>query len=225
MRPSSSSVCLFNSQGAVIDDDYSESSTYDVVESAAKASDHNIGSPSHRVHFNLSENASYDNKQIFKEDCAEHWYRRSDFQAFKSSTIISARDVVFFDRDFSGGWESYRNVIERVYETCVESDMETTQVDEDDYDSFVRWVSIKKNRIGLERLVVRSLGKDKIARRRGIVATVLDIQRDFLQEKGLSKERQEEILSFACREISRPSRLFAMHLGKAQVFQDEIFQA
>ena len=59
----------------------------------------------------------------------------------------------------------------------------------------------------MERLALPGLGRDRLNRRRLMTDCILE-----LQEDGASCE----YLRQACQEITRPSRLFAQHFGRAQ---------
>ena len=225
MRPSSSNpLCLLTAQGAVDDFDRSESSfqVSDLPKSSFANTDNHARHRRRRVRFDLSENQFYYQNKMCAEDLADCcWYNRQEFADFRMDTLQNAKEVILFDREFCSGWDSYQNVLTRVYETCLESVMESTQLDPEDAQAFSRYVSSMEMRIGLERSAVRKVGRDKMNRRKALLETMISVQEDLDCQDDVSLAQRQEILSFTCREITRPSRLFATFLAQAQAFVEE----
>ena len=229
-----SGVTPFPSSTSSDDDCCSVTSTVDttlpkvtLVESSSTSTSTNqnhkqkLSTPRRRVHFDLDHNESFhSHDDIHREDL---WYSSTELKQFRANFKSEAKAFRIIeseqqqqqqhdnDNDSSS---SYAQVMERVYDTCCLYATEVSQptVEAHDAQQLRAWVRVTDSRWGLERLCVRSMAQDKMARRQDLYDAVLDDATRFLQQSSMSAENLAE----ACRNISRGSRYFATLLGQAQ---------
>lgn len=165
-----------------------------------------------RVHFDLAQNQSYDS--IRQEDSRALWYSPTQLKQFRATFKSQAKAfrIIESEHDNSNDdneHDSYARVLERVYETCCLYSTEVTHpsVAQLDAQQMRAWVKVTDSRWGLERLCVRAIAQDKLARRQDLYDTI-----DVMQQQHSSPES----LAQACQNISRGPRYFAALLGQAQ---------
>jgi hypothetical protein len=217
-----------------LDDDSSASSTIPVT-SSFKPIVHDDRYPSNNnkrtVSFNEAANEIYDNTVMDKEDCIDSWYSAQDYALFKASTKFLAREIILHESKkqrirnskkaaASSNNSSYQQVLERTY-------FELDHHHHHHHYDLQQWMRVTTCRLGLERLTIRSIAKDRSQRRVELVETVLDLQDDNRYNNNNNNNNSissvlaaAEILQHASEEYSRTSRLFALNLAVA--LQDSI---
>jgi hypothetical protein len=183
------------------------------------------------VCFDESRNEAFDNTQICREECEEFWYTAQDFGQFKESTYLYADTVRASEKHCGGGPCSYERVIKRVYLACCGQEEQATQDSSDTAScdelllplslsrNLNRWMSSSSavNRLGMERLIVRQIRKDRSERRKQVVRAVLEIQAlEHMNQVVYNYTHVSEQMRLASQSLSRPSRLFSMCMAQAQ---------
>jgi hypothetical protein len=187
-----------------------------------------------RVRFDEQRNEFYRNTQIFKEDLNDQWYTTHDNEDFKEVTNAFLREVILEDKRNKARY-SFRRVVLRAYDACCESVYETDEslLSKDEEFYLTRWFSLASNLVGVERWAVRQIRQDVKNRKSLLLDRVLAIQKmgrkvaigghDDDDDDDNAKDARNEFLDTqadflkkSCEAISRPSRLFARHMGKAQ---------
>ena len=173
-----------------------------------------------RVHFDLDHNESFhSHDDIHREDL---WYSSTELKQFrvnfkseaKAFRIIESEQQQQHDNDNDSS-SSYAQVMERVYDTCClyATEVSPPSVEAHDAQRLRAWVRVTDARWGLERLCVRSIVQDKMARRQDLYDIIVE---DGADTSFLQQSMSAESLAEACRTISRGSRYFATLLGQAQ---------
>lgn len=170
-----------------------------------------LRSPTH-ASFDESQNVHYANLIICQEDCKRLWYNAFEFQKMKEYTSEFIKKCLKEERRRYNEEKSYSNIILRVYDECCGAEFETTTsiLCEEDKVDFTFLVRKANSRSGLERSIVRDLAYDKRFRRTEVVTVVLKIQE---QHKAGEAHSQCELMRLSAEAITRPSRIFARHLG------------
>jgi hypothetical protein len=198
------------------------------------------------VGFDERRNVAYDNAQICHEDTLEFWYSPQDYCRFKESTLLYGEAMVLaierqqqgYGGAAAGGCNSYERVVKRVHMACCQQAAATTgdgDESSDDNDQQLslplarqlnRWMSNSTavNRLGMERLLVRQIRKERSKRRKDVVRAVLEIQDEQEQLATNNWNHQctnndydnvAERMRQASQSLSLPSRLFSRHLAQA----------
>eukprot|EP00522_Entomoneis_paludosa_P015807 CAMPEP_0172453110 /NCGR_PEP_ID=MMETSP1065-20121228/10570_1 /TAXON_ID=265537 /ORGANISM="Amphiprora paludosa, Strain CCMP125" /LENGTH=215 /DNA_ID=CAMNT_0013205279 /DNA_START=85 /DNA_END=732 /DNA_ORIENTATION=- len=211
MRASSISLIVAN------DDDCSVSSTFDVstVKQEQQAPLHTTR-PRRSVRFAMFDTQAYDNTQMYKEDCRDLWYTSADYKSFKANNTNNAKDIIRMDLERRQDPKAFPNVMNRIYDACCSAAMNNnnniSDIDSQDANCLADWLSVSYGRIGLERMCVRAIRNDKFPRRHELVDTVLEIQQEMM---GHDEDQKAQFMALAAQQITRPSRLFAVHLARA----------
>ena len=214
IRPRSRSVAISET------DDSSVTSTVSVDRSSQKAlplqlRDGSATSTARRVRFDLSATETHETRYC-KEDRAELWYKAVEYKHFRRSTVSAARALAQTEAKNRAAF-SYERVMERTYQICKDVINEGTE----SYQSLStpqerrhlnRWAEVAPNRLGLEKWALRHIVKDKQQRRFEMIDLILDLQ----DAKEYVEGDRAEFIRKSCERISRPSRLYAQALAKAQ---------
>jgi hypothetical protein len=181
-----------------------------------------------KVRFDESRNESYGNTEAFKEELKDQWYTTQDTEDFKDATNAFLRDVILEDKRNKARY-SFRKVVLSAYDACCESVYETdaSLLSKDEEYYLKQWLSLASNLVGVERWAVRQIRVDVKNRKRLLLERILAIQKmgrlvalnDDAEDDVLRTEfldTQADFLKKSCEAISRPSRLFARHMGRAQ---------
>lgn len=203
-------------------EDSSVSSTFDVkVEMQrpkATTELHRIRSP-RLVSFNESQNVVY---EMFRDDPVSLWWSQNELQEFKKNYIQAIKEVIRDEREYKKDAMSYQRVFARVYKSCCRAtgDDDNNQVicelRPEDHGAFDKWVSVTASRTGLECVVHRKLYQDRSMRRHELVEVIESWQIAAAAHSSCDNNQIADIIALASRDISRPSRLFALYLGLAQ---------
>ena len=168
-----------------------------------------------RVSFNEEKNLYYENETQYKVDCLSMWYNSDDLQRFKENIVRTVKTLHCHEaKNPSSG--SIGNMMETTYVCCFGHAQETQKIilpkqilaaiknqyrHNDDYV------------LGLERLIVRRIGKDRQELRKCLMDIFKDLQKGDWPDKSILAENIAQVSA----EATRGSRLFARHLGSAQV--------
>jgi hypothetical protein len=191
------------------------------------------------IRFDEDRDISYKNTQMCREDCKLLWCSVQEFQRMKAATAGLARQVARYE-EMDTSQHSYRRVMERTYEACCQTsiiNMNNEPVNDDDDDDdgstvdniltaggeqeLEKWMECATTRLGLEKRAVRLIAQDRYARRKKITKTVLRLQDTCVSSSTttttpVTPEGKAELLRAASQAISRPSRLFAEVMARAQ---------
>lgn len=166
-----------------------------------------------RVDFDETSNIHYTNVQMDREEIKQLWSTGSEMRQFKAQTAFLAKEINRAEKANIAPF-SYQRVVLGAYDACCRMQMETdlSPLTESERKHFDKWMEVSVSRIGLERVCIREMAKDKYARRAHVVDAVLEVQDSLLP----GARGGDEIMREAAIAISRPSRLFARELAKAQ---------
>lgn len=174
---------------------------------------------------------------------AECWYHLHEIQTFRQQVIALTQHVVQFER-LNRAPFSYQRVLERTFnDSCGCRGVRPSEADDDavvvvagggseNQQHLQRWLEVADCRLGLERLCVAKIARDKTKRR-------VALQRLMRQERRRRQQQQEqkildngnnnlavlsedkknqdraEWLREECDRYSRPSRVFARTMAEA----------
>lgn len=169
-----------------------------------------------RVRFEENRNTYYATGTMDKEDFMESWYTSDELRVFKESIIRTVKTLHKFEsRNPSSG--SIQHVLEATYQCCFEQDQETSR-----HSILPAGLSAAiKNQyrhndeylLGLERLIVRRIGRDRRELRKCLMEILLELQKADWPDKNVLAINIARVSA----EATRASRLFARQLGSAQV--------
>lgn len=137
------------------------------------------------VHFNEDDNQSYNNTQIYREDCQELWYNADDFAKFKASTKYLAREIGRCEKLYKSSPLSYQRVLKRTYAACCKSpcyndDENSCVLTLEQEKHLQQWLQVSTSRLGLERVAIRAIAVDKSQRKRDLVVIILELQQQLM---------------------------------------------
>lgn len=171
------------------------------------------------VKFNEDVTQFYDNEMQSAEDCEEMWYNREEYDDFKKDIIKCAKRILRFEAKCEGN--TMGGALEHAYASCLqcESEAQATNMNE-----FLQpeVLGFMKNHyrceddlsaLGLERLIVRRVSKDRQELRRCLFDIVFDLQKNKWPNKAVLAEN----VAMVGEEATRSSRVFARVIGAAQV--------
>ncbi|KAL7575629.1 hypothetical protein ACA910_011456 [Epithemia clementina (nom. ined.)] len=212
---------------SISSDDGSISSTVDVNEALLKSSfnatkSSRRRSSCRRVCFEETANLSYQSPFEDRYETTQFWYTADDYQRFKGLHMDALKMVISAERENKHDSQSFIRVLERVYEACCRLDLVNTPgVTPNDSQRLCELLSVEYfGRVGLERTSVRRIRMDKKFRRQEMVDAVLETQED-LARTCASPSQKARSLALVAQEISRPSRLFAVHLAMAAAAEQQ----
>lgn len=168
------------------------------------------------VRFNEKANIYHENTSWNKEDCPDTWYSYADQRLAKARMVQLAREIHKSEK-VNTAPHSYQRVLLNAYDACCRAACHGESYDSDDllskeeFARLTKWTAVGFSRLGLERVCIREIARDRSNRRAHIVDAVLDAQ-DSLQ----SRYDTDELLRKVSQTISRPSRFFAAQVAKAQ---------
>ena len=166
-----------------------------------------------RVHFNEGANTYHTSAsaQLTITERVDLWHSAADMKLFKGQTSCFAREV-YRAEQANPSPTSYQRVVLATYDACCRTPAETlaSPLTTPERKLLRKWTHVATSRVGLERTCIRDIARDRSARRRHVVDTVLD-----LQESLNFRPDTEEILRKASESISRASRLFAREMAQA----------
>jgi hypothetical protein len=164
------------------------------------------------VRFCMSQNESFSNNVMCKEDLKELWYENSEFKHFRNFTMYVAKEVTKVEAR-SKAPLSYARVMARTYRSCCKATSEQGNVlTADEFNHLVRWAEVATSRLGLEKWCIRSIAHDRSYRRSLMMEMVSEAQNTY-QDDFVS---MDDYIATSCTAISRPMRLFSRTLAQAQ---------
>lgn len=161
------------------------------------------------VRFDESRNQEYDNEQMSKESCKSLWYTIEENRQFRASRAAAINEIAVIDemhrhRDLF----SYRKVLQQTFEACsrVIHETEDGVLTGAEEDLLRQCLKLHICRLGMERtMAIRSIANEERFRYHELLNVVTQ-----------NSSHRDEFIRSVCEELSRPSRLFARHLAKAQ---------
>lgn len=188
------------------------------------------------VRFNTDLNEEHANATWFEDDVPSMWYTPSDFRRFKCQHIKCVVFSVNKSEAKNCAPLSYTRVLGHTYDVCrsIVSELDETQghtlLCTAEQSHLKRWAEFTPSRVGLEKLIVKSIGRDMKIRRYELLDAMMEIQREVKQmEADGVKPRYDvaECMKQTSQIISRPCRLFARVTAQAQsdALDGEVFFA
>ena len=165
-----------------------------------------------RAYFNEFNNIQYESEPLDVEEVAAYWFTDDEMGVFFQNRVEAVQEIIHEECQFASDRDSYQNTMERVFESCCmaeEEDEQNHQLSVEDAFFFPQW--IKAMPAGLENVAVRAIREDITVRRQDLLNMIYEIE----ESEDLTEDQQMEMIAEASRELSRPSRLFAAHLGAA----------
>ena len=169
-----------------------------------------------------ASNEYWDSGTITEDELHERWYQPNDYKDFKNSVIQIVKAVLKAQarrQQKDPSCFSYSRSIEHAYNACFQMEMETrllifTKQEMSELKRLYRTVLDTECVLGLERLLVQRIGKDRSELRMSLLGILQDLQ----TTPGCWPNRQVlmENMFQISQEVSRPARLFARHLAQAQ---------
>uniref|UniRef100_A0A7S2V9U0 Uncharacterized protein n=1 Tax=Entomoneis paludosa TaxID=265537 RepID=A0A7S2V9U0_9STRA len=204
------------------DDDASVSSTFTCEESPkepASELDTSLRTSARSVQFDESLNTVHENKQRCKDECRETWYSSDDFRCFKLSVAKAVR-VVSPSNNRSSSAAIGRS-IEQAYDVCCLSSSEQVTagdvvLSKESLANLSTIYSTKPGRLmGLERIAVRDIARDRVARRGQILQMIRKLQSPNSKYSWKDDNAKAEAVRQLCETLSAPSKLFARSIAVA----------
>ena len=162
------------------------------------------------VSFDLTRNVEYIATTVDADERSFVWYTRSEYNEMKQEYIDLGRQFQKYDKSISDP-QSFKVMLRKAFRACNEAteDPISCLLEREDEKVLRRWLS-KGSRRGLEKISVLSIFADKNARRKRIVAAVLEAQ-DKSQD--MDELQRAEYIRDQAMVISRTSRHFAWRLA------------
>jgi hypothetical protein len=179
-----------------------------------------------KVQFDESLNKTHESILECQEDCKSLWYSAEECKALKAAYSALARDVIDEAENSSSYCNdgscpfSYHSVMHRTYDACCRvvqedtpGDCVLTLQDAEHLRECMKLVCGESTRIGLERVAIRSIARDRLCRYREMVSLVSTIQQ---MESSVDSATRTEFIRSSSASLSLASRLFALYLAQAQ---------
>eukprot|EP00523_Entomoneis_sp_CCMP467_P005455 CAMPEP_0168743752 /NCGR_PEP_ID=MMETSP0724-20121128/13740_1 /TAXON_ID=265536 /ORGANISM="Amphiprora sp., Strain CCMP467" /LENGTH=252 /DNA_ID=CAMNT_0008791395 /DNA_START=55 /DNA_END=813 /DNA_ORIENTATION=+ len=175
--------------------------------------------PAQIVRFDEDNIVYYENEDMTADDCKEFWYNITDYGNFKKEIVKSAKAILRAEAEEEGN--TMGMALEAAYASCFECQDEeprTLSFIPREIQSFMKNHYRSKEQeeetiLGLERLVVRRISKDRQELRKCLFDIVFDLQKGFRADKQVLADN----IATVSEEATRAGRLFATALGAAHV--------
>lgn len=202
-------VATFPIGQSTADDSTKDTGTGECVQSKRKRSHVHWGDESH------SESSSRlvverigafltPSSEMTKREIATRWYLREEYETQGSLASSVAAGI----RDSEG--DGYVGTVEKVYKSCLgslgPSDLYVQKL--------AHWTRVAHSRRGLERWSVMGIDKHRRHRRKTLVRTILDLQREPSMAK-IDARQREEVFRICSERGSQAERRFALIMGHA----------
>jgi hypothetical protein len=185
--------------------------------------------------FSTDENESVPPKK------EELWYGPTDYKNFKTSAANLAKEIIHSESGNKAP-HSYHRVLLRTYKKCCQCHAEQNNDDdensetrnnvgvggvltEQEFKHLKRWMDVSTSRLGVEKLSLRHLARDRVHKRNEMMQLVFEIQEMAMAVEKVNSDIDDqdidindlkaEFIRNTCLAISRGSRLFALHMGMA----------
>lgn len=217
------------------EDDSSTSSTLLVFGDSSSCTNTAHSSSKH-VHFSTAPSQYFEHPVVYTEELiARCWYQPDDIKAFRSNGIETSRRVVAIEKRNRAPF-SYQRVLERTFEACKKVTSEEAVYDHrsvlatSEKEHLQRWLEVADSRIGLEKLCIHKIAREKTTRRctlnrlmrteRKLHAQQHQPQQNFSGVAiGASDDAQAHVqsehLREVCARLSRPCRVFARTMAES----------
>lgn len=157
------------------------------------------------VCFQEDNNAYYESPCLYNEDVENMWYNGKDMTKFNKDTVTLAKYIIQMENQAPGAHPWTRSLITAYQGLC---NVHTVQDIEDVMADSKNCISA--DLLGMEHWAIPSMAHHRILRRRLMIDTIIRLQLKARRSgKDCSKQMRHD-----CREISRPGRLLAFHVGK-----------
>ena len=230
------------------DDDCSSTASTVLVDRFGKENTTATAKAKKYVHFSTEPSHYYaptSNVLITPELIAECWYQFDEIQTFRQQVTDLSQHVLQVEK-LNRAPYSYQRVLERTFEACqrgcpvVESHNNHHHQKEGDVlvasekQHLQRWLDVADCRLGLERLCIQKIARDKTLRRvalqrlmrqeqrrrRGHPQVIINNNNNNLVSSSMPKNTkpppdQDEFLRQECARYSQPSRVFARIMAEA----------
>ena len=163
---------------------------------------------SRRVRFCEDNNEYFANTQITKDECSATWYSSADMKKFKTETAQIARMLLQSTKDSHLDWKdslltAYAGMTRAKTVEDMQGLLDTSNLP---------WID--PTLWGLEKWVLRPVVHDKAARRKQLMAVMNACNEDMSS----TQSYKSKMLRKASRDLSRPSRMFALHVALAGMY-------
>lgn len=193
--------------------------------------------PSHRVTINEDCNRTFPDLLRSQDECSHTWLNDKDYHRFRKSTEALVKTIVFGEiMSSKKDPDSYRNVLDRIYQSCCEMDDECSE------SSSLTWTKEEEAklsrlfkqsdgclRVGLEHWIAESIRQDAYKKRMDMLDLLQSQQQDSssslssedsFTDTSVASDVEEEVYKSSLS-LSRPSRLFAHAVARAQLLANE----
>jgi hypothetical protein len=180
------------------------------------------------------KNVYYNNEQLCLEECQELWISRGEYQKLQASLQFLSAGLERAEKFAADNPSSYTNVLLYVYALCSDQTracnssgssaragcgnsnhgMAAIILKEDEMQELTQRLRLSSNRLGLERRVIPQFRKERFTLRRQMLQQIQQIQSSSHHKKGHNAVVATHIRQ-VCESISRPSRLFSLHMAHA----------
>lgn len=176
-----------------------------------------LPSRTNAVRFDESQNKTYDNDLVDRDECASFWYNNQDIHRFRMQTRKQNRELRTL-LSLSGNENqegiaapSWAKAYSDVYQACcqVKSDDEDNQ--RIPLETHVCTLDIFT--IGMEKRAVAAVAQDAKYRRQTLRNEVFFWQSTHLYGNAVKSQLVPHMIREASRKVSRPSRLYAQHIA------------
>mmetsp|Transcript_1786 Transcript_1786/g.2533 ORF Transcript_1786/g.2533 Transcript_1786/m.2533 type:complete len:202 (-) Transcript_1786:73-678(-) len=177
----------------------------DESESASTDCCSSIG-PRH-VCINESQTVFYDNTNVLDDaDISDLWYNSKECKQMKGDMSAAAKAVCHYTSQS----DTYVASLERVFKSCSQGKVSSKQEEETLSAQMQQWGAY---RTGLEFKIIAYASQHKDSRRKELIQLCYNLQQE---NPSLSKEELGKVMRKKCGDITRPARLFAVQIARAQ---------
>jgi hypothetical protein len=175
------------------------------------------------------KNEYYDNTQLCLEECQELWICRDEYKKLQRSLQFLSTGLERAEKFAADNPSSYTNVLLYLYALCGDqnracrSGSSRTEnpaliLSQDEMQELTQRLRLSSNRLGLERRIIPQFRQERNAQRRQMLQQIQQIQslhHKNSNRKGSNNAKAAAHMRQACESISRPSRLFSLHMAHA----------
>ena len=182
------------------------------------------------VHFSTEPSQYYSNtvEYTLEELTVDCWYNTEEIKNFRKTGMELALHVLEVER-LNRARFSYQRVFERTLEACrqvkSEEDVNCSVLETSEMEHLQRWLDVADCRLGLERVSILLLARDKTVRRCALQRLIRDEQRrphhgnsspaHVWIDGSTEPWNRAEFLRHECARYSRPSRVWARTMAEA----------
>jgi hypothetical protein len=190
------------------------------------------------------KNVYYENEQLCLEECQELWIYREEYQKLQRSLQFLSTGLERAEKFAADNPSSYTNVLLYVYALCSDQTRAACHgsinrrnenpaliLSQDEMQELTQRLRLSSNRLGLERRIIPQFRQERYSQRREMLQQIQQIQSlhnnnnssSISHRKGGNNNNNTNNTAActavhirqACESISRPSRLFSLHMAHA----------